>query len=117
MHLIIKHTSESLTINENCNQHVRNDFETHFKKWFGLFLSSENKRQLWVPVGFAHGFLVTSEFAEVLYKTTDYWHQKYERCLIWNDSTVGIDWPVDGKPIISPKDLSGMCLSEADVFN
>ena len=71
-----------------------------FGKWLGLELSADNKRQLWIPPGFAHGFLVTSDSAEFLYKTTDYYHPEHERSLLWNDPDVGIDWPIDGTPLL-----------------
>jgi len=87
-----------------------------FGKWFGLTLSAENKRQLWVPAGFAHGFVVTSDYAEVLYKTTDYWAPEHERSIIWNDPALGIDWPLDGEPLLSAKDKAGVPLAEAEVF-
>jgi len=87
-----------------------------FGKSFGLILSAENKRQLWVPAGFAHGFVVTSDYAEVLYKTTDYWAPEFERSIIWNDPALGIDWPLDGEPLLSAKDEAGVALAEAEVF-
>ncbi|HHJ80234.1 MAG TPA: dTDP-4-dehydrorhamnose 3,5-epimerase [Candidatus Tenderia electrophaga] len=87
-----------------------------FGKRFGLTLSAEDKRQLWVPAGFAHGFVVTSDYAEVLYKTTDYWAPEYERSIIWNDPALGIDWPLDGEPLLSAKDKAGVPLAEAEVF-
>ena len=78
-----------------------------YGKWVGVELSAENKRQLWVPPGLAHGFLVLSEAAEFLYKTTDYYAPQHERCIVWNDPTLAIDWPLDGEPILSPKDAAG----------
>jgi dTDP-4-dehydrorhamnose 3,5-epimerase len=87
-----------------------------FGKFAGIVLSAENKKQLWIPEGFAHGYLVLSEAAEVLYKTTDYYTPEHERCLIWNDPDVGIDWPKDGEPILSAKDRLGLPLSKAEVF-
>lgn len=87
-----------------------------FGKWVGLTLSAENKRQLWVPPGFAHGFVVLSEFAESLYKTTDYWAPEHERCLIWNDPIVGVDWPIAMLPILASKDQHGKQLADAEVF-
>ena len=87
-----------------------------FGKWFGITLSAENKRQLWVPAGFAHGFVVTSDYAEVLYKTTDYWAPEFERSIIWNDPALAIDWPLDGEPLLSAKDKAGVPLAEAEVF-
>lgn len=88
----------------------------NFGKWIGVELSSENKRQLWIPAGFAHGFIVTSESAEFLYKTTDYWFPEYERSLLWSDKTIGINWPLDSEPKLATKDLAGLPINEADVF-
>jgi dTDP-4-dehydrorhamnose 3,5-epimerase len=87
-----------------------------FGRWVGVELSAENRRQLWVPPGFAHGFVVTSESAEVLYKTTDYWAPEHERSLAWNDPSLGIDWPLDGAPTLSAKDSAGKPMAEADLF-
>lgn len=87
-----------------------------FGHWVGVVLSGENKRQLWVPPGFAHGFVVTSESAEFLYKTTDYWAPEFERSILWNDPAIGIEWPVDGTPLLSGKDQVGKPLAEAEVF-
>jgi dTDP-4-dehydrorhamnose 3,5-epimerase len=87
-----------------------------FGRWLGVVLSAENKRQLWIPPGFAHGFLVTSPSAEFLYKTTDYYAPEHERCLLWNDPVVGIDWPLTGEPLLSAKDKLGKLFSEAEVF-
>ena len=88
-----------------------------FGQWVGVVLSSENKRQLWVPPGFAHGFLVLSEQAEFLYKTTDYYAPEYERCILWNDPDLSIDWPMDGvEPCLSRKDRSGQLLRTAELY-
>lgn len=88
-----------------------------FGRWFGIHLSAENKRMLWVPIGFAHGFYVTSPEAELLYKTTDYYAPQWERSILWNDPTVNIQWPIQGVgPIMSPKDEAGNLLSEAEIF-
>ena len=87
-----------------------------FGQWYGTELSAENKRQLWIPAGFAHGFVVTSEAAEFLYKTTDYWAPEHERAILWNDPAIGIDWPLDGAPLMSGKDQAGKLLADADVF-
>jgi dTDP-4-dehydrorhamnose 3,5-epimerase len=87
-----------------------------FGKWFGAELSGENKRQMWIPPGFAHGFLVTSDVAEFLYKTTDYWHAAHERSLLWNDPQVAVEWPINGPPTLAQKDLDGRCLSDAEYF-
>jgi dTDP-4-dehydrorhamnose 3,5-epimerase len=87
-----------------------------FGKWVGVVLSAENKRQLWIPEGFAHGFVVTSETAEFLYKTTDYWAPEYERSIQWNDPAIGITWPIDAEPLLSGKDQKGSPLADAEVF-
>ncbi|NJL46014.1 MAG: dTDP-4-dehydrorhamnose 3,5-epimerase [Leptolyngbyaceae cyanobacterium SM2_3_12] len=88
-----------------------------FGQWVGRVLSAENKKQLWVPPGFAHGFLVLSEGAEVLYKTTEYYAPHYERCILWNDPDLNIDWPLGATaPILSTKDQSGKLLKDAEVF-
>ena len=87
-----------------------------FGRWVGVELSAENRCQLWVPPGFAHGFVVTSDVAECLYKTTDYWAPEHERSLLWNDPELGIDWPLSGPPILSGKDGAGMPLAQAEVF-
>jgi dTDP-4-dehydrorhamnose 3,5-epimerase len=87
-----------------------------FGKWEGVYLSADNKRQLWVPPGFAHGFCVTSANAEFLYKTTDYWFPDYERSLLWNDPVLGINWPLESEPQIAAKDATGRLLADAEVF-
>ncbi|MDR3480212.1 MAG: dTDP-4-dehydrorhamnose 3,5-epimerase [Burkholderiaceae bacterium] len=87
-----------------------------FGRWVGVVLSAANKRQLWIPAGFAHGFVVTSDGAEFLYKTTDYWAPEHERCIIWNDPAIGIEWPIDAAPVMSDKDRLGKLLTEAEVF-
>ena len=88
-----------------------------FGKWAGDLLSSENKRMLWIPEGFAHGFLVLSETAEFLYKTTDYWAPEYERSILWNDPDLAIDWPLaEQAPLLSNKDREGRSFREAEVF-
>jgi len=87
-----------------------------FGQWTGEYLSAENKRMMWVPEGFAHGFVVLSEHAEFLYKTTDYYAPEYERCIRWDDPSIGIDWPLDGPPQLSGKDMQGMALGDAEVF-
>lgn len=86
-----------------------------FGRWVGAILSAENKRQMWIPEGFAHGFVVTSESAEFLYKTTDYWAPEHERCIAWDDPAIGIDWPVK-HPMLSEKDQRGLLLANAEVF-
>lgn len=85
-------------------------------QWVGEILSAENHRQLWVPPGFAHGFVVLSDTAEFLYKTTDYWYPEHERSLLWNDETVGIQWPIDFQPQLAAKDAAGKVFAEADKF-
>ncbi len=87
-----------------------------FGQWVGYVLSAENKRMVWTPPGFAHGFIVTSESAEFLYKTTDYWYPEFERTLLWNDPTVGIDWPFEGAPLLAAKDAAGALLQDAEKF-
>lgn len=87
-----------------------------FGQWVGVTLSAENKRQLWIPEGFAHGFVVVSESAEFLYKTTDYWAPEHERCIAWNDPTLALSWPLEGEPSLSAKDRLGVTLGEAELF-
>lgn len=87
-----------------------------FGQWVGVELSADNKRQLWVPPGFAHGFVTTSDSAEFLYKTTDYWAPEFERSIAWNDPAIGIDWPLDGPLQLSGKDQAGKLLADAEVF-
>lgn len=87
-----------------------------FGKWAGAVLSAENKHQMWVPEGFAHGFLVLSDVAEFLYKTTDYYAPEHERCILWNDLDLGIGWPFAGEPVLSAKDAAGQSLREAELF-
>lgn len=87
-----------------------------FGQWVSAILSAENKRQMWVPPGFAHGFLVLKDDTEFLYKTTDYYAPQFERCVRWDDLEIGIDWPLLAPPILSAKDKSGLDLSNAEVF-
>lgn len=87
-----------------------------FGQWLGFTLSEENQEILWVPVGFAHGFLVMSEHADVLYKTTDYYHPESEQCIRWNDPDINIQWPIEGTPILSTKDGAGKRLRDAVTF-
>ena len=87
-----------------------------FGQWDGVHLSAENHRQLWVPPGFAHGFVVLSQSAEFLYKTTDYWYPAHERSLLWNDPALGIDWPIDFAPQLASKDVAGLPLAQAPCF-
>jgi dTDP-4-dehydrorhamnose 3,5-epimerase len=87
-----------------------------FGKWVGMKLSAENKHMAWIPPGFAHGFLVLSEFAEVLYKTTDYWAPQFERTIVWNDRDLAIAWPAAEEPQLSAKDKAGAVFHEAELF-
>ncbi|MSQ60823.1 MAG: dTDP-4-dehydrorhamnose 3,5-epimerase [Betaproteobacteria bacterium] len=89
----------------------------HFGLWVGFELSHENKRMVWIPKGFAHGFAVLSEYAEFLYKTTDYWAPEHERTICWDDPVIGIKWPISGPPVLSKKDLEGVSLRRAEVFD
>lgn len=88
-----------------------------FGQWVGEILSAENKKQLWIPAGFAHGFVVLSDSAEFLYNTTDYWAPEFERCILWNDPTLGIAWPITGEPVLSEKDARGMQFTAAEVYD
>jgi dTDP-4-dehydrorhamnose 3,5-epimerase len=88
-----------------------------FGKWVGALLSAENKHQLWVPEGFAHGFVVLSETAEFLYKTTNYYAPAHERCIVWNDPQLAIDWKLQTTPLLSGKDQAGALLANADLFD
>jgi len=87
-----------------------------FGQWAGVTLSADNKRQLWIPPGFAHGFIVLSDAAEFLYKTTDYYAPEHERCIKWDDAELAIDWRYAGEPVVSEKDASGVRFKEADFF-
>ena len=88
----------------------------NFGKWTAVVLSAANRKLCWVPPGFAHGFLVTSDHAEVLYKTTDYYAPEHERSILWNDRDLGISWPVRGELVLSAKDRAGLALKDAEVF-
>lgn len=88
-----------------------------FGQWLGTHLSADNKRQLWVPPGFAHGFVVLSESAELLYKTTEYWMPEHERCIIWNDPALAIDWQITAAPLMSAKDTQGTRFINAEMFD
>lgn len=88
-----------------------------FGHWVGKILSAENKKQLWIPAGFAHGFVVLSDSAEFLYNTTDYWAPEFERCIVWNDKTLAIDWPISGSPVLSEKDARGATFAAAEVYD
>ena len=87
-----------------------------FGHWVGAVLSAANNLQMWIPEGFAHGFVVTSDSAEFLYKTTDYWAPQYERCIAWNDPALGIKWPLNTDPVLSAKDQKGLSLMDAEAF-
>jgi len=87
-----------------------------YGQWVGEYLSAENKKMLWVPPGFAHGFVVLSDNAQFLYKTTDYYAPEYERCIVWNDPQLNIEWPIEGEPLLSAKDQGGMSFKTAEVF-
>ena len=87
-----------------------------FGRWVGEYLSEENRRMMWVPEGFAHGFVVLSNHAEFLYKTTDYYAPEHERCIRWDDPTIGIAWPLADQPQLSAKDMQGMAFGDAEVF-
>lgn len=90
-----------------------------FGRWVGTYLSAENRSQIWIPVGFAHGVYVTSDWAELIYKTTDFYAPEWERTILWNDPVLGIQWPfiADEPPILSPKDAQGIPLHQADLFD
>jgi dTDP-4-dehydrorhamnose 3,5-epimerase len=88
----------------------------NFGRWVGVELTAENKRMLWIPEGFAHGFLVLSESADFLYKTTDYWYPEHERSLLWNDPQIGVKWPIAGPPKLSNKDAAAVGLGQCDIF-
>lgn len=87
-----------------------------FGRWFGIELSDHNHRQLWVPPGFGHAFLVLSNSADFIYKTTEYWHKDYDRSLRWNDPAIGIQWPLQGDPILAAKDAAAPLLAQAEVY-
>ncbi len=87
-----------------------------YGRWMGLHISAENKRMVWIPEGFAHGFLALTESAEVLYKTTDYYAPEHERCVLWSDPELGIEWPLSGAPLVSEKDSRGVALKLAETF-
>jgi dTDP-4-dehydrorhamnose 3,5-epimerase len=87
-----------------------------FGRWTGIELSAQNRRQVWIPPGFAHGFVVTSDSADLLYKTTDYYAPEAERCIRWDDSQLGVEWPLSAAPLLSAKDQAGLLLTQADTF-
>lgn len=88
-----------------------------FGQWFGIRLSAQNNRQLWIPEGFAHGFVVLSDFAEFIYKTTDYYEPSAERCIRWDDPTLAIDWQLEVEPLLSAKDQQGRAFNDAELFS
>jgi dTDP-4-dehydrorhamnose 3,5-epimerase len=88
----------------------------NFTRWVGVSLSAENRHMLWIPPGFAHGFLVMSDVAEFLYKTTDYWYPEFERTLLWNDPAIAIEWPLNETPTLAAKDAAGIPLAQAEVY-
>lgn len=88
----------------------------YFGKWVGELLSAQNRRQLWIPEGFAHGFVVTSDSADVAYKATDYWHAEHERSVLWSDPALGIEWPIDSTPLLAAKDAAAGLLHEAEGY-
>uniref|UniRef100_E6QV97 dTDP-4-dehydrorhamnose 3,5-epimerase (DTDP-4-keto-6-deoxyglucose 3,5-epimerase) (DTDP-L-rhamnose synthetase) n=1 Tax=mine drainage metagenome TaxID=410659 RepID=E6QV97_9ZZZZ len=87
-----------------------------FGQWVGMELSADNQLMAWIPPGFAHGFVVTSDTAEFLYKTTDYWAPAHERCLLWNDPEMNIAWPLEGEPSLAAKDAAGLPLAQCELF-
>ncbi len=87
-----------------------------FGRWVGEYLSAENFKQFWIPEGFGHAFVVLSESAEFLYRTTDYWAPEHERCIIWNDPELNINWPIDFAPRLSEKDVKGLLLKDGEVY-
>lgn len=95
---------------------IRKDSPT-FGKWVGELLSAENRLQMWIPPGFAHGFMTLSDSAEFLYKTTDYYSPEHERCISWDDSDIGVDWPLEVAPRLSPKDAQGARLQQVETEN
>jgi dTDP-4-dehydrorhamnose 3,5-epimerase len=88
-----------------------------FGRWFGVVLSEENQRQLWIPAGFGHAFVALSDRADVIYKTTDYWYAEHDRSILWSDPGIGIEWPLDGAAIVSDKDAAAPLLRSAEVFD
>lgn len=88
-----------------------------FGRWVGVELSADNRRELWIPPGFAHGFLVLSDSADFLYKTTEYWMQQHDRGVRWNDPAIGVQWPLDSAPLLAAKDINAPLLAEAEVFD
>lgn len=106
-------------VTTGCALDVAVDLRRHsptFGHWASVVLSAENRRQHWIPPGFAHGFAVLGECAELLYKTTDYWYPEHERCLLWNDPAIGIDWQLRAPPILSQNDQAGILLADIEAF-
>lgn len=89
----------------------------NFGRWTGVRLSAENKHMLWIPEGFAHGFLVLSESADFIYKTTDFYAPQHERCVLWDDPDIGIDWPLQTEPTLAPKDRNGLPFKKSEIFS
>jgi dTDP-4-dehydrorhamnose 3,5-epimerase len=121
MHYQIRHPQGKLVrVTAGAVFDVAVDVRAHspdFGKWTGTLLSAENRRQLWIPPGFAHGFLVLSSYADFLYKTTDYWYPEHERSLRWDDPEVGVAWPrIDGVPQLAAKDAQAPCLAQLEAF-
>lgn len=88
-----------------------------FGKWVGVELSADNQRQMWIPEGFGHGFLVVSDFADFLYKTTEYWIKEHDRTVRWDDPAIGVQWPIEGAPVLAAKDINAPLLADAEVFD
>ncbi|ACR27920.1 dTDP-4-dehydrorhamnose 3,5-epimerase [Burkholderia glumae] len=120
LHYQIEHAQGKLVrVVEGSVFDVAVDIRKHspnFGKWVGAELSGENHLQMWVPPGFAHGFVVLSETAQFLYKTTDYWYPEFERSIIWNDPEIGIEWPIDFEPKLAAKDAAGTRFAQAEVY-
>jgi dTDP-4-dehydrorhamnose 3,5-epimerase len=88
-----------------------------FRRWVGTELSAGDRRQIWIPPGFGHAFLVLSEAADLLYKTTEYWSAQHDRAIAWNDPMIGIEWPLQGEPLLAPRDAGAPCLAQAETFD
>lgn len=120
LHYQIEHAQGKLVrVVEGSVFDVAVDIRKHspnFGKWVGAELSGKNHLQMWVPPGFAHGFVVLSETAQFLYKTTDYWYPEFERSIIWNDPEIGIEWPIDFEPKLAAKDAAGTRFAQAEVY-
>lgn len=94
---------------------LRRDSPT-FRQWIGVELTAQNRRQLWIPAGFGHGFLATSDVADVAYKTTEYWYGDHDRALRWDDPSIGIEWPLDGAPVLAAKDAAAPLLPDSELY-